>query len=307
MKTHISRTLETAKMLVLFALMACPMTGTSQTIMPTPHTFHNNVAYVAGGNAARQSMDIYTPTGASGPLPVVLLVHGGGWNSGAAEPFLDTWASLGQGSFAIAAMNYRYNTVVEPLITQVDDVKAAIRFLKANATTYNLNASKVGLLGQSAGGHLAGMAALTGNQTFLGSASDLANTQNLSFSSQSPVIVTWAMPPETPSGNATFVLSNYLSSGDPSFRMFHSTTDETVNISFARGFRDAANTAGVGATLTEISGPHFASDATRNANAPAIVTYFNSQFAAIPEPSTVALLMVTLGAGLFAHRRSNRR
>ena len=283
-------------------LIAAPTQA--QTLFPTPHTFYNDVAYVTGGTS-RQVMDIYTPTGASGTLPVVLYVHGGGWNSGLAEPNMDLWPGLGQGTFAIAAVNYRLNTVVEPLVTQVDDIKAAIRFIKANAATYNIDASRVGLMGQSAGAHLSGMAALTSNIARFGSASDLANTQNLSQSTQVQAVVSWALPPIPPSGNSTLSLATHISSGDPAFRMFHSTTDETVNISFARSFRDSMVAAGIGANLTEITGGHFPLESTRTANVSTIVSYFNTEFAAIPEPS--AILITTFSLLLFGIRRLVRR
>ena len=285
-----------------FFLSAVP--AEAQTLFPTPHTFYNDVAYVTGGTS-RQVMDIYSPTGASGPLPVVIYVHGGGWNTGNAEPSIDLWRGLGQGSFAIAAVNYRLNSVIEPLATQVDDIRAAIRFIKANASTYNIDATRVGLMGQSAGAHLSGMAALTSDIARLGSESDLANTQNLSQSTQVQAVVNWAVPPIPPSGNSTLSLATYISTGDPAFRMFHSTTDETVNISFARNFRDSMVSAGVGANLTEITGGHFPSDETRATYSPTIVSYFDAQFAAVPEPSTpfiTSSVVLWLGMRRLTHR-----
>jgi len=293
--------------LVWMVLLAHPASSPAQTLFSTPHTFHNNVAYVSGGHA-RQIMDIYTPTGATGPLPVVLYVHGGGWNSGDAESYLNLWPGLGQGTFAIAAVNYRLNApnIVEPLLTQVDDIKAAIRFIKANAATYNINPNLVGLMGQSAGAHLSGLAALSSDIARFGSESDLANQQNLGQSTQVQAVVSWALPPGAPSGNSTFTLANYIGSGDPAFRMFHSPTDETVNITFARSFRDAMVNAGVGATLTELSGPHFPLQPTREAATPTIVSYFNSQFAAVPEPSTAAMAGASLAALWLGSRRLPR-
>jgi len=292
--------------LTLLSLFVFAIPAEAQTIFPLPYTFSNDVAYVAGGTS-RQVMDIYRPTGASGTTPVLLFVHGGGWNSGSAEAYMDLWPGLGQGSFAIAAVNYRLNTAVEPLATQVDDIKAAIRFIKANAAAYNIDPTRVALMGQSAGAHLTGLVALTSNIVRFGDALDLANTQNLGQSTQVQAVVSWALPPIPPSGNSTLSLATHISAGDPAFRMFHSATDETVNISFARTFRDSMVTAGVGANLTEITGPHFATDATRAAFAPIIVSYLDTQFAAVPEPSTALLLGGSALLLAVVHSRRNQR
>jgi len=299
MKTRIRSHI--AALTVGWTILAFATSTLAQTQFPTSYTFSDNVAYVSGGTS-RQVMDIYRPTGATSATPVLLFVHGGGWNSGSAESYMDLWTGLGQGSFAIATMNYRYNSVVEPLAAQVDDVKAAIRFIKANAGTYNIDATRFGVMGQSAGGHLAGIAALSSDIAYFGSSSDLANTQNTSVSTAVQAVVTWAMPPIPPSGSSSLSLATYISSGDPSFRMFHSVNDELVNISFARAFRDSMVSGGVGATLTELTGGHFADDATRNANAPTIVSYLNQQFAAVPEPGTMALLGATAAAGWAVRR-----
>ena len=292
-------------MLASVALLSGQPRCQAQTIFPTAHTFFNNVPYVSGGTT-RQVMDIYIPVGATGPVPVVLYIHGGGWNQGAAENSINDWDQLGQGSFAIAAVNYRLNTVVEPLVTQVDDMKAAIRFVKANATAYGIDATKVGVMGQSAGAHLSGLAALSSDLAFLGSASDLANTQNLSFSSDVQAVVSWALPPIPPSGNQTLTLSTYIGSGDPDFQMFHSVDDLTVNISFPRNFRNSMIAAGLGVTLSEISGNHFPSETTRDTFAPVIVTYFNQEFAAIPEPSTGLLIGGSVFAAIILGSRKMR-
>src|SRR5688500_13131075 len=173
-------------LLLLLTVFAGPLHG--QGFIGNPnYVFTNDVFYVPGGGPVqggerRESMDIYRPTGATGPLPVLLLIHGGGWNSSSNSSYIADKNFLANGKYVVATMNYRLNTAVEPLLEQVDDVKAAIRFLKANAATFGIDPEKFGLYDNSAGAHLASLAALTSDTPFFGSTSDLANQQNLGFS-----------------------------------------------------------------------------------------------------------------------------
>ena len=119
--------------LLLFFAVAAPYLHAASFIGNPNFIFSNDVAYVPGGGPVqsgerRETMDIYRPTGATGPLPVLLLVHGGGWNSSSNSAYIADKDFLATGKYVVATMNYRLNSVVEPLIEQVDNVKAAIRF-----------------------------------------------------------------------------------------------------------------------------------------------------------------------------------
>jgi acetyl esterase/lipase len=97
----------------------------------------------------------------SSPLPVILYIHGGGWlgNSKANCPALP----LAQAGYGVACINYRYSSqALFP--AQLEDVKSAVIWLKNNAIKYNLNPQKIGVVGDSAGGHLSAL---------LGTAADL--------------------------------------------------------------------------------------------------------------------------------------
>ena len=101
-------------------------------------------------------LDLHRPQGERPQL--ILYVHGGGWRAGAKED-----APIGrlmEKGFAIASVNYRLSTqAVFP--AQVHDIKAAIRFLRAIAGMYHINADKVVIIGSSAGGHLAALVGVT--------------------------------------------------------------------------------------------------------------------------------------------------
>ena len=109
-------------------------------------------------------MDIYIPNVAvTHPLPLAIFVHGGGLTAGDKSDinpvFLNALASAG---YAVASVNYRLAPQYK-FPAQIEDLKCAIRYLRANAQTYGINASEIFLFGTSAGGQLSAIAALTGS------------------------------------------------------------------------------------------------------------------------------------------------
>jgi len=109
-----------------------------------------------------QQLDLYIPRAAARPLPVALYVHGGGMTAGNKsylDPvFLDALASAG---YAVASVNYRLAPGAR-FPAQIEDVKCAIRYLRAKAPRYRLDASEIFAFGTSVGGQLVALAALTG-------------------------------------------------------------------------------------------------------------------------------------------------
>lgn len=106
-------------------------------------------------------MDVYFPD-AAGPWPVLVYVHGGAWMHGdKSEPMISLFARgmAGQG-YLVVSINYRlYPEATFPAMIQ--DVKCAIRSLRANAAQYNLDPNRIGALGVSAGGHLVSLLGTT--------------------------------------------------------------------------------------------------------------------------------------------------
>jgi len=117
------------------------------------------VEYSAVG--APQTMDIIRPSAAASPArPAVLLVHGGGFRAGSKEGYLPLAIKLAEHGYVAATVNYRLAPRF-PFPAAVEDVKAAVRFLRANAQKYNIDPNHIGALGGSAGGHLVLMLGLT--------------------------------------------------------------------------------------------------------------------------------------------------
>ena len=100
-------------------------------------------------------MDVYYPQATDGPWPVAVYVHGGGFTggdkqSGAGIPFVQPLVDSG---FLVVAINYRLAPEY-PFPAPIEDVKCAIRSLRANAFLYNIDVNRIGAFGSSAGGKL---------------------------------------------------------------------------------------------------------------------------------------------------------
>ena len=109
-----------------------------------------------------QKLDLYIPTAGEGPFPVVVMVHGGGFMFGdkADGAGLTGVDQLLEAGYAVASINYRLSgEAIWP--AQINDAKAAVRYLRANAAQYNLDPEHVGAWGASAGGNLVAMLGTT--------------------------------------------------------------------------------------------------------------------------------------------------
>jgi acetyl esterase/lipase len=123
---------------------------------------YRNLTYVYNGHL-RQRLDLYVPEKASLPLPVIIWVHGGGWQNGSKDgcpPLRQGFIAQG---YAVASLDYRLSgDAVFP--AQIEDCKAAIRWLRAHANEYGLNPDRFGVWGSSAGGHLVALLGTSGDE-----------------------------------------------------------------------------------------------------------------------------------------------
>lgn len=110
-------------------------------------------------------LDVWVPPAAV-PPPLVVWIHGGAWLSGDRRYLPETlrpnqlFDALLAAGLAVATVDYRH-TREAPFPAQLHDVKAAVRYLRAHAPELGVNVSRVGVWGESAGGHLAALLALT--------------------------------------------------------------------------------------------------------------------------------------------------
>lgn len=112
------------------------------------------------------TLDLYTPRPGATPLPMVLYIHDGGWNSGDSKhalAFADlprALAGLAARGYVVASMNYRLSQEAR-FPAALQDVKTAIRWLRSHATEFNGDVTRIAVWGASAGGQLAAMAGVT--------------------------------------------------------------------------------------------------------------------------------------------------
>lgn len=110
-------------------------------------------------------MDIIYPEDSERKYPCIVWICGGAWLTMDKSGHLAYLAQLARAGFAVASVEYRTSNEAK-YPTQLQDVKAAVRYLKAHAARYNIDADRFGVMGESAGGYLSAMTALTRDEAF---------------------------------------------------------------------------------------------------------------------------------------------
>jgi len=163
---------------------------------PDP-TFSNLVYATVGGKSLK--LDLYLPEHATRPVPLVIRVHGGAWQSGNKYPLPSYMAPILEQGLAVASVQYRLTSqagqygdegVIFPV--QIHDVKGAVRWLRAHAAQYNVDPARFGAWGSSAGGHLVALLGVSGDVPEL--EGDVGG--NLEFSSRVQVVADYYGPTE---------------------------------------------------------------------------------------------------------------
>ncbi|MDH5505651.1 MAG: alpha/beta hydrolase [Anaerolineae bacterium] len=243
------------------------------TPSPTPHTNFNvgklssvekNIVYCAVDEVLL-FLDIYYPAMANRSWPVVILLHGGGWSSGdKAGGIAQSYAEpLQQAGFLVAAVNYRLSPeFIFP--AHLEDAKCAVRYLRAHAADYNLDADHIGVLGFSAGGHLAALLGTTDRSagfddtgSYLSRSSrvqavvDISGPTNLRLFCD-PGIVARVFGASSCNDRDTLFPTDpasYISADDPPFLIIHGSRDRAVAIEHSYALKESLDEGGVPATL----------------------------------------------------------
>ena len=121
---------------------------------------------IAYGPSPEQVLDVHLPAGRGGPFPVIVYVHSGGWIGGSRTTIPDfILQQMDRAGIAVVSIDYRLTvqgvdgSIANAFPVPDTDVDRAVRYVKANAATWDLDPTRVVLAGASAGGHLAALAA----------------------------------------------------------------------------------------------------------------------------------------------------
>jgi acetyl esterase/lipase len=231
-----------------------------------------DLAYVSGGGE-RQKLDLYLPSGTNASLPLIIWIHGGAWLGGSKDR-CPAVRFLGKG-YAVASINYRLSQhAVFP--AQIQDCKAAVRWLRAHATEYHLNPDRFGVWGASAGGHLVALLGLSGGEK------EFDSGENLPVSSRVQAVVDFFGPADLLTMGAqsgansrmdhnaadspeskliggpvqklkdkarTASPINYISKDDPPMLLVHGDADPLVPVDQSKDLHAALQKAGVESVL----------------------------------------------------------
>ncbi len=273
------RTRRAARFTLLALLVAAILPASQLIRAQTNAQVIRNIEYARAGEKSLL-LDLYLPAEGASKLPVIVWVHGGGWatgDKGDAGPA----ARMTAKGYAVASINYRLSWEAR-FPAQIEDCKAAIRWLRANASRYNLDAGRIGVWGSSAGGHLAALLGTSGDVREL--EGGLGNNDQ---SSRVQAVIDWYGPADflkmqseslacsvidhdSPVSPETLLLGcpiqlcqdrsrraspvTYATADDPPFLIMHGTEDCLVPPLQSRDMADALKAVGVETTLTFIQG-----------------------------------------------------
>jgi|688.fasta_scaffold17349_6 acetyl esterase/lipase len=155
--------------------------------------FLNQVAY---GLDPRQTLEVEYRPNATTPTPMVLFIHGGSWISGDKSVMRRYQQQVVDAGYGYVSMNYRFIMTGATYLDMLDDIQLVIQFLKDFASDLNVDTTRMAMVGESAGAHLAMLYA---------------------YRNVSPIPIEFAMALVPP---VDFTDPGYLSFGDPTFQLF---------------------------------------------------------------------------------------
>jgi acetyl esterase/lipase len=250
--------------------------GAQTPRLPENVVLETDIEYGKAGDRSLK-LDMVRPKDATDkPLPVIAFIHGGGWRNGDKRGGIANVAPLvATGNYIGVSIGYRLTgEAIWP--AQIHDCKAAIRWLRANASKYNIDEKQIGVWGSSAGGHLVSL---------LGTSGDVAKLEGENgspgYSSRVQAVVDYCGPSDftlgsvggrtdDPNGPVALLLGGtvtekmdlareaspvtYVSADDAKFLVVHGTKDPLVPMRQAETLVEALKKAGVPTTFVVMQG-----------------------------------------------------
>lgn len=231
-----------------------------------------NIVYGKGGDIDLE-LDLAMPAEGKGPFPAVICVHGGGWKAGNRQQLGQLTEILAKHNFVAVTVTYRFAPKYK-FPAQIEDCKASVRWLRANAEKYTVNPDKIGAVGFSAGGHLVSL---------MGAANEKAGLEgkggNEKQSSKIHAVVSFFGPTDFVEKSWTNDIENiffipfiggryedkkdeyrkaspivYCTKECPPFLFFHGTKDLLVGIEHSQKMEKSLKGLGVSAELVTMEG-----------------------------------------------------
>lgn len=132
-----------------------PLLTGADVVLAQGVTVEHDIVY----NDAGMALDLYHPAPGTAPAPALVFIHGGAWEGGDKQYYSYWAARYAAMGYVCAAVQYRFAQQA-PFPAALDDCRDAVRWLTAHAAEYGIDPARIGVVGQSAGGHLALMVAL---------------------------------------------------------------------------------------------------------------------------------------------------
>ncbi len=215
-------------------------------------------------------LDLYFPDHMDGPWPVAVYIHGGAWQGGdksGGAGFREVPELLEHG-YLVASVNYRLAPQYR-FPAMIEDVKCAVRYLRAHAADYNLDPERIGAWGSSAGGHLVALLGVTdpgdgleGQGDYQDQSSrvqavvDMFGPADIRLATDAVATLERVFGISDPSA-PIFELASpvvYATSDDPPFLILHGTEDPVVPAVHSEALHQALTDAGVASTLILVEG-----------------------------------------------------
>ncbi len=231
------------------------------------------------GKSPFEKLDLYLSSDQHRPAPLVIWIHGGGFQTGDKRsmprrdygpppkllgpggPFqiqVPDVAALTAKGYAVVSLNYRLSYrkgehIYEAAIAGFQDGKSAVRFLRANANRFNIDPQKFAVWGDSAGGYMAAMLGVTGDQPTI---FDDPTSQDAGVSSAVQAVVVWYGAVDADFLSPDIRMVHYIPTAKvlPPFLIANGEADPNVSAANARRLHEALVKAGANSALTLIPG-----------------------------------------------------